>query len=41
VGSALNQSLPVNSTDRTRVLLGLDGATYGRGDHAVAVYRPA
>jgi hypothetical protein len=27
VGSALNQSLPVNSTDRTRVLVRLDGAT--------------
>jgi hypothetical protein len=27
VGSASNQSLPVNSTDRTRVLLRLDGAT--------------
>jgi hypothetical protein len=26
VGSALNESLPVNSTDRTRVLLRLDGA---------------
>jgi len=27
MGSALNQSLPENSTDRTRVLLRLDGAT--------------
>jgi hypothetical protein len=27
VGSALNESLPVNSTDRTRVLLRLDGVT--------------
>jgi hypothetical protein len=27
VGSALNQSLPVNSTDRTRVLVRLDGPT--------------
>jgi hypothetical protein len=26
VGSALNESLPVNSTDGTRVLLRLDGA---------------
>ena len=28
MGSTLNESLPVNSTDRTRVLLRLDGAIH-------------